>query len=100
MLMQLHYPVRSRPRRLQIQPLPANTKNTKKPAAFAACGFRASRFGSGNLNGDRVAGVAELAVCSHVEHVGLEAGQLGIAVMGVGADDQAMTDRSLVRGSA
>ena len=51
---------------------------------------------SGDLYRDGVAGMAQLAVCAHVEHMGFEIGQLGLAVVRIGADDQAMTDTCLV----
>ena len=40
--------------------------------------------------------MAQLAVGTHVQHMRFEIGQLGLAVVGVGADDQAMTDTGLV----
>src|SRR5690606_25601407 len=63
-------------------------------------GLHVSLEGSGNLNRNRIAGVAEFAVGAHIKDVGLEAGQLGFAVMGIGADDQAMANAGLVRGGA
>ncbi len=40
--------------------------------------------------------MAQLAVGTHVQHMRFEIGQLGLAVVGVGADDQAVTDTGLV----
>src|SRR5690606_25316078 len=70
------------------------------PHPLQGCGLHVSLEGSGNLNRNRIAGVAEFAVGAHIKDVGLEAGQLGFAVMGIGADDQAMANAGLVRGGA
>jgi len=40
--------------------------------------------------------MAQLAVCAHIEHMRFEAGQLGLAVVRIGADNQAVADTGLV----
>lgn len=75
-------------------------QNKKNPQHGSCCGFVYAFRVSGNLNGNGVAGVAKLPIRSHVQNVGFETGQFGLAVMSVGANDQPVADAGLVRGSA
>src|SRR5450830_1178882 len=53
---------------------------------------------SGDLHRNRVAGVAQFVARGHVQHARLEIDQLGLAVMGIGADDHPVADAGLVGG--
>src|SRR5690606_28233063 len=44
--------------------------------------------------------MAEIAIVAHIKDAWLEAGQFSLAVVGIGTDDQAMTNAGLVRCSA
>src|SRR5690606_37163312 len=55
---------------------------------------------SGQLFRNRIAGVAQCTVGTHVEHARRMVVQFAFGVVGVGADDQAMAHVSLVGGRA